>query len=182
MTQATASDLILHHYETSPFSEKVRILLGIKGPPWRSVLSPSIMPKPDLTPLTGGYRRTPQLESDIEQSTFKFLNHLRLPDPGSGFLRHTDSAPSNVCCCAPLCRASRAARNALDCAARGTAADRVCISCSRRLLLGRRRRLRLVLVRCVALRRLFGTASLGTDALCRRDRLGCRMARRKSAD
>ena len=25
------SEIILHHYDTSPFSEKVRLMLGIKG-------------------------------------------------------------------------------------------------------------------------------------------------------
>jgi glutathione S-transferase len=62
-----SDDIILHHYDTSPFSEKVRILLGIKGLTWRSVIQPTIMPKPDLTPLTGGYRRIPvmQIGADV---------------------------------------------------------------------------------------------------------------------
>src|SRR5277367_2769791 len=55
-------DIILHHYDTSPFSEKVRLLLGLKGLSWGSVIQPTIMPKPDLTPLTGGYRRIPVLQ------------------------------------------------------------------------------------------------------------------------
>ncbi|HZZ89499.1 MAG TPA: glutathione S-transferase family protein [Caulobacteraceae bacterium] len=55
-------DIILHHYDTSPFSEKVRLLFGLKGMAWRSVIQPTIMPKPDLTPLTGGYRRIPVLQ------------------------------------------------------------------------------------------------------------------------
>src|SRR4051794_36882270 len=50
--------IILHHYDTSPFSEKVRLMFGIKGLAWRSVIQPVIMPKPDLIPLTGGYRRS----------------------------------------------------------------------------------------------------------------------------
>src|SRR5580704_6605011 len=57
-----ADDIILHHYDTSPFSEKVRVMLGIKGLSWRSVIQPVIMPKPELTPLTGGYRRIPVLQ------------------------------------------------------------------------------------------------------------------------
>ena len=56
------SGLILHHYDTSPFSEKVRLLLGLKGLAWDSVQAPVIMPKPELTPLTGGYRRIPVLQ------------------------------------------------------------------------------------------------------------------------
>jgi glutathione S-transferase len=55
-------DLILHHYAGSPFAEKVRLMLGFKGLAWRSVTVPSVMPKPDLVALTGGYRRTPNLQ------------------------------------------------------------------------------------------------------------------------
>ncbi len=55
-------DLILHHYAGSPFAEKVRLMLGFKSLPWRSVIVPSVMPKPDLVALTGGYRRTPNLQ------------------------------------------------------------------------------------------------------------------------
>ena len=44
------SEFILHHYDTSPFSEKVRVMLGVKGLAWRSVIQPVIMPKPDLRP------------------------------------------------------------------------------------------------------------------------------------
>jgi glutathione S-transferase len=56
------SELILHHYPTSPFAEKARLLLGFKGLSWRSVKISPVMPKPDLTALTGGYRRTPVLQ------------------------------------------------------------------------------------------------------------------------
>ncbi|POA20455.1 glutathione S-transferase [Pseudomonas sp. FW300-N1A1] len=55
-------DLILHHYPASPFAEKARLLLGFKGLSWRSVNISPVMPKPDLTALTGGYRRTPVLQ------------------------------------------------------------------------------------------------------------------------
>lgn len=54
--------LILHHYPASPFAEKIRLLLGAKSLAWRSVEIPMMMPKPDLMPLTGGYRRTPVLQ------------------------------------------------------------------------------------------------------------------------
>ena len=46
----------------SPFSEKVRAVLGFKQLAWQSVTIPTIMPKPDLTALTGGYRKTPVLQ------------------------------------------------------------------------------------------------------------------------
>ena len=54
--------LILHHYPMSPFAEKIRLVMGFKGLHWSSVNIPNIMPKPDLTALTGGYRRTPVLQ------------------------------------------------------------------------------------------------------------------------
>src|SRR5229473_3302254 len=57
-----AETLILHHYDASPFSEKIRKIFGLKRLKWRAVEQPSIMPKPDLVPLTGGYRRIPVLQ------------------------------------------------------------------------------------------------------------------------
>ncbi len=59
--------ILLHQYEGSPFSEKVRVCLGVKGLSWGAVDQPVIMPKPELTPLTGGYRRIPvmQIGADI---------------------------------------------------------------------------------------------------------------------
>lgn len=55
-------NLILHHYDFSNFSEKVRLMFGYKELAWESVEIPSHLPKPDYTPLTGGYRRTPSLQ------------------------------------------------------------------------------------------------------------------------
>ena len=61
------TDIILHHYAISPFSEKVRLVLGFKQLAWKSVIVPSILPKPDVQALTGGYRKTPflQIGSDV---------------------------------------------------------------------------------------------------------------------
>jgi glutathione S-transferase len=56
------TQLILHHYATSPFSEKIRLILGAKQLPWHGVDVPRIMPKPDVLALTGGYRKTPFLQ------------------------------------------------------------------------------------------------------------------------
>jgi glutathione S-transferase len=56
------TELILHHYDLSPYSEKVRLMFGFKGLAWRSVQIPIVMPKPDYTELTGGYRRTPMMQ------------------------------------------------------------------------------------------------------------------------
>ena len=56
------NELILHHYPMSPFAEKARLMLGYKKLPWRSVIIPPVMPKPDVVALTGGYRKTPVLQ------------------------------------------------------------------------------------------------------------------------
>ncbi len=60
-------DIILHHFNTSPYAEKIRLILGHKNLPWKSVLVPNIMPKPLYTALTGGYRRVPvmQIGADV---------------------------------------------------------------------------------------------------------------------
>ena len=92
------SELILHHYLTSPFSEKVRLILGYKKLAWKSVLVPSYSPKPDVLALTGGYRRTPflQVGADIYCDTALIgdvLEHLQpapaiYPEPGKGLARN----------------------------------------------------------------------------------------------
>jgi glutathione S-transferase len=79
------ADLILHHYPTSPFAEKIRLVLGHKNLAWKSVIIPMIMPKPDVLALTGGYRKTPilQIGADIYCDTALIcdvLEHLQ-PDP-----------------------------------------------------------------------------------------------------
>jgi len=59
---ADQSALILHQYDISPYSEKIRVALGLKGVAWWACRQPVIMPKPDLIFLTGGYRRIPVLQ------------------------------------------------------------------------------------------------------------------------
>ena len=77
------SALILHHYPTSPFAEKVRLVFGYKKLDWQSVTIPMVMPKPDLMPLTGGYRRTPvlQIGADIYCDTSLICNMLEQHQP-----------------------------------------------------------------------------------------------------
>lgn len=60
-------ELILHHFLVSPFSEKIRLVLGYKQLAWKSVLVPGTLPKPDVVTLTGGYRKSPflQIGADI---------------------------------------------------------------------------------------------------------------------
>ena len=91
------ADLILHHYTTSPFSEKVRLILGAKKLPWKSVFIPPIMPKPDVEVLTGGYRKTPflQIGADMYCDSALIadvLEHLQpeaplYPEPETGMSR-----------------------------------------------------------------------------------------------
>ena len=80
-----AADIILHHFDESPFSEKIRVVFGHKGIAWRSVRISRIMPRPDLMPLTGGYRRTPvlQIGADIYCDTQLIVRELeaRFPEP-----------------------------------------------------------------------------------------------------
>lgn len=56
------TELFLHHYPASPYSEKMRAIFGFKGLAWRSVITPAILPKPELLPLTGGYRKAPVMQ------------------------------------------------------------------------------------------------------------------------
>ena len=91
------SELILHHYPNSPFSEKVRLMLGYKNLPWKSVVMPAIAPKPDLLTLTGGYRRAPvlQIGADIYCDTALIADVLEhrqplpslYPEPSKGLAR-----------------------------------------------------------------------------------------------
>lgn len=82
------SDLILHHYPTSPFAEKARLLMGFKNLAWRSVQIPPVMPKPDLTALTGGYRKTPvlQIGADIYCDTALIARRLEAHQPQPALL------------------------------------------------------------------------------------------------
>lgn len=77
--------LILHHFDASPYAEKARLLFGIKGLAWDSVQIPMVSPKPDLTALTGGYRKTPVLQvgADVYCDTSCIARELerRQPQP-----------------------------------------------------------------------------------------------------
>lgn len=77
--------ILLHQYDGSPFSEKVRVCLGIKQLTWSAVDQPVIMPKPDLLTLTGGYRRIPvlQIGADLYCDSVLIVRELerRFPTP-----------------------------------------------------------------------------------------------------
>src|SRR5262249_39992512 len=92
------TDIILHHYDTSPYAEKVRTGLGLKGLAWASVELPVIMPKPNLTALTGGYRKTPvlQIGADIycdSQLIMRELERPRTPARGGASTPRTAGPP-----------------------------------------------------------------------------------------
>ena len=82
---ATEHPIILHHFPQSPFSEMVRLVFGLKNISWTSVEITRIMPRPDLMPMTGGYRRTPvmQIGADIYCDTQCIMLELerRFPEP-----------------------------------------------------------------------------------------------------
>lgn len=79
------AEVILHHYPQSPVSEKVRVVLGMKGLAWHSVEIPRLPPKPELMPLTGGYRLTPvmQVGADVYCDSQCIIRELerRYPEP-----------------------------------------------------------------------------------------------------
>ncbi|MFZ2388395.1 MAG: glutathione S-transferase family protein [Polaromonas sp.] len=93
----TPPTLILHHYPSSPFAEKTRLMLGYKNIPWKSVVIPMTSPKPDVVALTGGYRKTPvlQIGADIYCDTaliadvLEHIEHLPTlyPEPSKGMAR-----------------------------------------------------------------------------------------------
>ena len=93
----TPPTLILHHYPSSPVSEKVRLMLGHKNITWKSVIIQMISPKPELVALTGGYRKTPvlQIGADIYCDTaliadvLEHIQHLPTlyPEPSKGMAR-----------------------------------------------------------------------------------------------
>ena len=77
------TEIILHHYAISVFSERVRLAFGLKGLSWRSVSIPTMLPKPDLLPLTAGYRRTPvmQIGADVYCDTLLILRKIEALQP-----------------------------------------------------------------------------------------------------
>jgi glutathione S-transferase len=79
------SELFLHHYDASPFTQRVLRMLGIKRLAWRSVVTPMLPPKDDLVALTGGYRGTPvlQIGADVYVDSQRIARELerRFPAP-----------------------------------------------------------------------------------------------------
>jgi glutathione S-transferase len=88
-------EIIFHHYPTSPFSEKIRLIFGIKKLSWRSVEIPNMLPKPDFVPLTGGYRKTPamQIGADIFCDTQIIARELERRFPSPSIVPHGKGLP-----------------------------------------------------------------------------------------
>src|ERR1700719_2536493 len=90
------SQVILHHYPLSPYSEKIRLALGLKGVSWNSVDIPVWTPRPKLTPMTGGYRRTPilQVGAEFYCDTLHILRAIEeLGTSGSLYPKGQEEAP-----------------------------------------------------------------------------------------
>lgn len=91
---------ILHHYPVSPFAEKIRTMLAYKKIAWQSVQIPMVMPKPDLVALTGGYRRTPVLQTgaDIWCDTALIARVLERMAPKPSLYPYGDSFAMQAAC------------------------------------------------------------------------------------
>ncbi len=80
-------EIIYHNYPASPVAEKVRVVFGLKNLSWNNVEIPRLPPKPMLTLLTGGYRRTPvmQIGADIYCDSQCIIRELdrRYPTPSA---------------------------------------------------------------------------------------------------
>ena len=87
------SQIILHNYPQSPVAEKVRVVLGIKGLAWSNVEIPRLPPKPLLTTLTGGYRRTPvmQVGADIFCDSQCIIRELEKRHPAPSLMPTADA-------------------------------------------------------------------------------------------
>lgn len=88
-----ATEIVLHNYPQSPVAEKVRVAFGIKNLSWRDVEIPRLPPKPMLTALTGGYRRTPvmQIGADIYCDSQCIIRELERRQPSPSFMPTSDA-------------------------------------------------------------------------------------------
>jgi len=85
-------EIIFHNYPQSPVAEKVRVAFGIKNLSWLNVEIPRLPPKPLLTTLTGGYRRTPvmQIGADIYCDSQCIIRELEARYPSPSFMPTDD--------------------------------------------------------------------------------------------
>ena len=109
--------IFLHHYPASLFSEKIRLLLGHYDLAWQSVEISSIMPRPLLMPLSGGYRRTPVLQiganiyADTKVISAALARHVGDDELYSGgFLAHRTADWGRLAALSRGCRIELSAR------------------------------------------------------------------------
>lgn len=88
-----ATEIVFHNYPQSPVAEKVRVAFGIKNLSWRDVEIPRLPPKPMLTALTGGYRRTPvmQIGADIYCDSQCIIRALEQHQPTPSLMPTSDA-------------------------------------------------------------------------------------------
>ncbi len=129
----TTHEIIFHHYPSSPFSEKIRVAFGIKQLAWRSVEQPIIMPKPELIPLTGGYRKIPvmQIGADIYATRRSFFASWSGAIPCRRYSRSRTASPMPSASGATGCSSCRAsgscsARSAIWCRRNSSRTARRC--------------------------------------------------------
>ena len=110
--KSSEGKIILHHKDVSPFSEKIRLLLGYTNMSWQAVQAPLTPPRPSIDPLVSGYRHIPvgQTGADVfcdtkiisdeiahlsgmpELSPFSQPKHIR------EYLTHMESTVFLACC------------------------------------------------------------------------------------
>lgn len=92
------SEIILHHYPLSPYSEKIRLLFGLKNVSWRSVVVPVMLPRPLLSPMTGGFRRIPimQIGADFYCDTLLILSVIEKLHPSPSLYPSGEQAMVNA--------------------------------------------------------------------------------------
>jgi glutathione S-transferase len=92
------AEIILHHYPLSLFAEKIRRVLAYKKIAWRAVEQPMMAPKPQLTPLTGGYRRIPvlQIAADVYCDTACIARRLEQLQPEPACFPHGQSGVAEL--------------------------------------------------------------------------------------
>lgn len=86
------NSIILHHYDASPYAEKIRLMFGLTQTRWQSLLSPAWPPRPNVDPLSGGYRRIPiaQIGADI------FCDTALIAQEVAQLTRHASLDPSTI--------------------------------------------------------------------------------------
>lgn len=85
------TNLTLYHYPLSPFSEKIRAMLGYAGLSWQSVTVAEMPPRPALEQLLGGYRKIPvaQIGGDLFCDSHRIADEIaRLGNQPLLSLRH----------------------------------------------------------------------------------------------